>query len=242
MPPSTEHGADGTPPETAGHGGVLRLAVYHPLRVWVDSLETLLAPRWDVEVVTAHSSQSWVRHAAQAGRADIVLLHVDAGGPPIADTVAELRKFSSTVAVVGLSESEDPRLVVEAVRAGVRGWVQPTASADHLVALLHGVARGETWIPPRLLSGVLDALTASQETRAELGEALAGLSGRELEILGCLVQGMTRPEIAERYVLSTHTVRTHINNLLRKLDVHSTLAAVALARQAGLPERLPDPR
>jgi DNA-binding NarL/FixJ family response regulator len=178
-----------------------------------------------------------VRHAAQAGRADVVLLYVDVSGPALADTVGELRKFSSTLAVVGLSESDDPRLVVEAVRSGVRGWVEPTASADHLVAVLHGVARGETWIPPHLLTGVLDALTASQDSRAELGEALAGLSTRELEILGCLVQGMTRPEIAERYVLSTHTVRTHINNLLRKLDVHSTLAAVALARQAGLPDQ-----
>ncbi len=228
--------------ETASREKALRLAVYHPLRVWVDSLETLLAPRWDVEVVTAHSSQSWVRHAAQAGRADIVLLHVDAGsaGTELAETVAELRKGSPSLAVVGLSESEDPRLVAAAVRAGIRGWVQPTTWADHLVTLLHGVSRGETWIPPHLLTGVLDTLTASQDTRAELGEALAGLSARELEILACLVQGMSRPEIAERFVLSTHTVRTHINNLLRKLDVHSTLAAVALARQAGFPEKTSD--
>jgi DNA-binding CsgD family transcriptional regulator len=48
---------------------------------------------------------------------------------------------------------------------------------------------------------------------------------------------MSRQEIADRYVLSTHTVRTHINNLLRKLGVHSTLAAVSIARQVGLPEQ-----
>lgn len=63
---------------------------------------------------------------------------------------------------------------------------------------------------------------------------IGSLSAREIDILSCLVEGMSRQDIADRYVLSTHTVRTHINNLLRKLDVHSTLAAVSIARQVGL--------
>jgi DNA-binding CsgD family transcriptional regulator len=54
--------------------------------------------------------------------------------------------------------------------------------------------------------------------------------------------GMSRQEIAERYTLSPHTVRTHINNVLHKLDVHSTLAAVSIARRMGLTEGLPQQR
>jgi DNA-binding NarL/FixJ family response regulator len=203
----------------------------------VDSMESLLRDRWDVDLVAAHTSTNWVTHAVMTGRADLLVLYLAEADHTLADTLADLRRVNPRLKVVGLSDSTDPRLIVGAVRAGVRGWLEPTVSVDHLVATLHGVARGETWIPPRLLTSVIDALLTAQETREELGSALKALSAREVDILCCLVQGMSRQEIADRYVLSTHTVRTHINNLLRKLGVHSTLAAVSIARQVGLPEQ-----
>jgi DNA-binding NarL/FixJ family response regulator len=121
------------------------------------------------------------------------------------------------------------------VRAGARGWVSQATSFEHLLRVIHGVSRGETWIPPRLVSGLLDSLLSAEETRQQESEVLALLSARETEVLNCLAQGLTRQEIAQRYFLSPHTVRTHINNVLRKLDVHSTLAAVSIARRIGLP-------
>jgi len=221
--------------------GVLKVALHHPMRIWVDSMESLLRDRWDVDLVAAHTSTNWVTHAVMTGRADLLVLYLAEADHTLADTLADLRRVNPRLKVVGLSDSTDPRLIVGAVRAGVRGWLEPTVSVDHLVATLHGVARGETWIPPRLLTSVIDALLTAQETREELGSALKALSAREVDILCCLVQGMSRQEIADRYVLSTHTVRTHINNLLRKLGVHSTLAAVSIARQVGLPEQREHP-
>lgn len=217
--------------------GVLRVALHHPMRIWVDSMESLLKSRWDIDLVAAHTSTNWVTHAVMTGRADILVLFLQEADHTLADTLADLRTVNPRLKVVGLSDVDDPRLVVGAVRAGVRGWVEPTVGLEQLVETLHGVARGETWIPPRLLTPVLDALLTAQEAREELGTALSALSAREVDILSCLVQGMSRQEIADRYVLSTHTVRTHINNLLRKLGVHSTLAAVSIARQVGLPEQ-----
>ena len=216
---------------------VLKVALHHPMRIWVDSMESLLQSRWDVDLVAAHTSTSWVTHAVMTGRADILVMHMSEAGNALADTLADLRTVNPGLKVVGLADSDDPRLVIGAVRAGVRGWVESTVGLDDLMATLHGVARGETWIPPRLLTPLLDALLTAQEAREELGSALKALSAREVDILSCLVQGMSRQEIADRYVLSTHTVRTHINNLLRKLGVHSTLAAVSMARQVGLPEQ-----
>ncbi len=226
-----------TPGDPPAGVDVLRVALHHPMRIWVDSMESLLQSRWDVELVAAHTSTSWVTHAVMTGRADLLVMYVSEAGNTLTETLADLRTVNPTLKVVGLGDDDDPRLVVGAVRAGVRGWVEPTVSLEDLMATLHGVARGETWIPPRLLTPVLDALLSQQETREELGSALKALSAREVDILSCLVQGMSRQEIADRYVLSTHTVRTHINNLLRKLGVHSTLAAVSIARQVGLPEQ-----
>lgn len=216
---------------------VVRVALHHPQQVWVDSLERLLEPRWDVEVVVAHTSATWVCHAVMTGRVDVILLHLTSADPGLTDLLAGLRRGNPELQAVGLSDSTDNHVLVSAARAGVRGWVEPTSSTEHLVKVLQGVVMGETWIPPTLLTPVMATLLESEETREEANSVMSTLSPREEDVLSCLVQGLSRQEIAERYVLSPHTVRTHITNLLRKLDVHSTLAAVYLARQAGLVER-----
>ncbi|HSE10900.1 MAG TPA: response regulator transcription factor [Nocardioidaceae bacterium] len=192
----------------------------------------MLSPRRDIQVVTAHTADSWVRHAVVNKRVDVLLMHVDPPGTILHTELAELMAASPGLGVVAMSESRDQGLLRDAVRAGVRGWVEPTTALEHLVRVLHGVARGETWFPPALMSSVLDALL--HEEALEDDSALCALSMREREVLACLVGGLSRQEIAVKLSISPHTIRTHINNLLRKLDVHTTLAAVSIARQAGL--------
>ena len=216
--------------------GVLRVVIAHPMRTWVDGLESLLAPRPDIEVVLAHTKPAWVHNAVTNGSVDILLTHVAPPGRDLKATVAGLVTRNDRLGVVALTDSRDPELLTAAMSAGVRGWVEPTTSPDHLVRVLHGVARGETWYPPALLTPVIDSLLEDRESRDRTQAELATLSARELEVLGCLARGMSRPEIAVELTLSPHTVRTHINNLLHKLDVHSVLAAVAIARQAGVLE------
>ena len=213
---------------------VIRLAVTHPMRAWVDALERLLEPRWDIDVVVAHTSPEWVRHAVLTGKVDLLLVHLEPPANGVFNMLTGLFEADPRLSVVGLSDSQDRILLSMAIRAGVRGWVEPTASVDHLVQVLHGVAQGESWFPPRLMTPVLDLLLDARETREQATSVVSSLSTREVEVLRCLAQGMSRHEIAELYVLSPHTVRTHINNLLRKLGVHSTLAAVSIARQVGL--------
>jgi DNA-binding NarL/FixJ family response regulator len=200
----------------------------------VDGLERMLVPRCDIEVVTAHQSFSWIRHAVVAGGADVLLAHVALPEEVFRQELTELFERAPDLAVVAMSESRDERLLGAAVRAGVRGWVEPTTSANHLVRVLHGVARGETWFPPALMTSVLDSLLEANIAGVKEDSVLSTLSGRERTVLACLVQGLSRQEIAKQLCVSPHTVRTHINNLLHKLDVHTTLAAVSIARRAGL--------
>jgi DNA-binding NarL/FixJ family response regulator len=213
----------------------IRVALLHPMLAWLDALEVLLEPRPDIEVVGAHTAADWVRHAVAANQADVLLLHVDHASVDGPAEIRANRDQRPDLGVVAISDSADTSLVTSCVRAGARGWVSQATSFEHLLRVIHGVSRGETWIPPRLVSGLLDSLLSAEETRQQESEVLALLSARETEVLNCLAQGLTRQEIAQRYFLSPHTVRTHINNVLRKLDVHSTLAAVSIARRIGLP-------
>lgn len=163
---------------------------------------------------------------------DILLLSVelDAG-----EALALARYALATqpaMHVVAISAREGESHVAEAVRAGVSGWVSKSGSVDHLLAVIHGTLAGETWIPPKLLTGVIEGLRSEYHEAAEQARLLDTLSTREKQVLRGLMSGRTKDEIAAQLYLSRNTVRTHIQSTLKKLDVHSSLAAVALARRA----------
>jgi DNA-binding NarL/FixJ family response regulator len=212
----------------------LRLALLHPQRIWAETLEDMLRSRPGIEVVMTHTTYEWTRGAVARGDVDLALVGLD-GSDVVPAQLAGLRQAWPGLAMVVISDSTDPDLIAATVRVGVRGWVRPFASIELLVQTMHGVRDGETWLPPDVATVVLESLLDAEQTRATSRRAISKLSERELEILDCLAQGMTRDEIGRHYRLSPHTVRTHINHVLHKLGVHSTLAAVALANKSQIP-------
>ncbi|MFJ8083701.1 LuxR C-terminal-related transcriptional regulator [Streptomyces sp. NPDC096205] len=148
--------------------------------------------------------------------------------------VAQVRTTHPGVRTVVLAEKDDPRRAALALQAGASGWVAKDCSLSRLLTVIRGVLRDETHLPPALLTGVLRELTAARKHRTESERLVESLTPREREVLRCMVAGLGRKAVAERLFLSPHTVRTHMQNVLGKLGVHSTLAAVALARRAGV--------
>jgi DNA-binding NarL/FixJ family response regulator len=199
------------------------------------SFAEVLACRLDAEpqihafAATTIAQARWVLDQHEV---DVLLLSVelDAG-----EALALARYALATqpaMYVVAISAREGEAHVAEAVRAGVSGWVSKSGSVDQLLAVIHGALAGETWIPPKLLTGVLEDLRSEYREVAEHARRLDTLTTREKEVLQCLMSGRTKDEIAAQLYLSRNTVRTHIQSTLKKLDVHSVLAAVALARRA----------
>ncbi|MBM7772826.1 two-component system nitrate/nitrite response regulator NarL [Actinokineospora baliensis] len=172
-------------------------------------------------------------------RPTIITVEPEAARVPLPELVASLRAAAPEARLVALTGSKDPDRALAAARLGVDAWVSKASGMAHLVEVLRGVARGDAWFPPRLLGTVLRGLRADR-TRSGDGP-LDALSGREREVLVCMVDGMRGPEIAERLGLSTNTVRTHTHSVYAKLGVHSRLQAVSAARAAGLLPRAKDP-
>lgn len=135
---------------------------------------------------------------------------------------------------VVLATVDDPHRAVRALQAGAVGWVAKDSSLARLLVVVRGVLRDETHLSPTLLTGVVRELTSARRDRTESERLVGTLTPREEEVLRCMVAGLGRQAVAERLYLSPHTVRTHMQNVLGKLGVHSTLAAVAVARRAGI--------
>ena len=165
---------------------------------------------------------------------DMVLLELDVNGDDGIRFVREARAEQPDLRIIAVTASKDDNRVVEAVRVGISGWVPKDEPIEHLVSVVDGVLRGETWIPPRLLTHVLAELFSAQREASGLTRRLTTLSKREREVLDCLTRGMQKDEIARQLCVSRNTLRTHIQNILGKLGVHSILAAVALARRAEI--------
>ncbi|MFP8887686.1 LuxR C-terminal-related transcriptional regulator [Streptomyces mangrovi] len=235
----------------------IRVLVVDDHRIFAESLAAALAVEQDVEVAAAGSGPAALRTleraAADGRRFDVLLIDADLGAavpaaaasppdPAAAASaaaggialVSRVRTDHPEVRTVVLAERDDPRRAAAALQAGASGWVAKESSLSRLLHVVRGVLRGETHLPPALLTGVLRELTATRRHRTESERLVESLTPREHEVLRCMVAGLGRKAVAERLYLSPHTVRTHMQNVLGKLGVHSTLAAVALARKAGV--------
>jgi two-component system, NarL family, response regulator LiaR len=96
------------------------------------------------------------------------------------------------------------------------------------------VCRGHAWFPPEMLGAILSELRDDVRRAREEGDPLAVLSPRERDVLAGMAEGKRGRQIAEELMISTETVRTHTRSIFSKLDVHSRLEAVRVARAAGL--------
>ncbi|MFF3020871.1 LuxR C-terminal-related transcriptional regulator [Streptomyces sp. NPDC057939] len=234
----------------------IRVLVVDDHRIFAESLAAALAAEPDVDVSAAGSGPAAARclerAVAEGRRFDVMLVDADLGaaagtlpaqrepgsGPPPGPDgialVAGVRVTHPGVRTVVLAERDDPRRAALALQAGASGWVAKDCSLSRLLAVIRGVLREETHLPPALLTGVLRELTAARKHRTDSERLVESLTPREHEVLRCMVAGLGRKDVAARLFLSPHTVRTHMQNVLGKLGVHSTLAAVALARRAGV--------
>ncbi|MBP0455745.1 response regulator transcription factor [Kitasatospora sp. RG8] len=159
------------------------------------------------------------------------------GAAPAPDGItllARIRRNHPGLRAVVLATADDPHRAARALHAGATGWVAKESSLARLLSVIRGVLRDETHLPPALLTGVIRELTTARRDRTESERLVDTLTPREKQILRCMVAGLGRQAVAERLYLSPHTVRTHMQNVLGKLGVHSTLAAVAVARRAGI--------
>jgi DNA-binding NarL/FixJ family response regulator len=199
--------------------------------VFADALQARLSREPDLAPVTVAYTAAEAR-AKVGSQPAIVLLDVALGDDSGLDVAESIREISPGTRVVILTATESVADVVTGLTRGVRGWLPKTIDTEYLVTVIRGVYAGEAWLAPDLLGRVLTDLVARTSTPQP--DPLSVLTAREREVLQCMVDGLTRAEIAERLHLSVNTVRTHTQNLIAKLGAHSTLESVALALRTGL--------
>jgi len=210
----------------------LRILVVDDHRVFAGALATVIDAQPDITVVGTCDSVEAAERDTTALDPDVVVLDVDLGGEDGIELARRLRERDPLLRVVVLTGHQRVPVASAAVRAGASAFLAKDASVEELTAAIRGAARGESWIPPDLLTGVLQELQAPAAPRSPEAELLGRLTDRERDVLDCMVEGMDRATTARRLFMSVNTVRTHTRKILSKLEVHSSLEAVAVALRA----------
>ena len=165
---------------------------------------------------------------------DVALLDADL---PNCDGIRATEQISLRVPgcrVIVFSGQQDERVLVQALEAGASGYLSKESPLIDLIEATRAVHRGEALVPPRMLGALLQRLIHRRRERDDALRRLAGLTRREREVLALLAQGADNDGIAQQLVISPETARTHIQNVLGKLAVHSRLEAAAFVIQNGI--------
>jgi len=167
-------------------------------------------------------------------RPDVVLMDVRM---PVLDGIAATRELVAAGAptrVLVLTTYDEDEVVYRALAAGASGFLLKAARPDQLVDGVLAVAAGDSLLAPAVTRRLIQQYVAGPPPGAGATTHFAALTPRELEVVKLIAGGHSNRDIAERFVVSEATVKTHVNRILAKLDAHDRVQIVVRAYETGL--------
>jgi DNA-binding NarL/FixJ family response regulator len=213
----------------------LRLLLVDDHALFREGLISLLSYQDDFTVVGEAEDAESALVQAHALEPDIVLMDIELPGEDGVIATQRLTMEMPAITVVMLTVRDDSQTLFEAIKAGAQGYLIKNVRTRELLELLRGLARGEAAISRRMAGRILEEIRGQTE-QFGLDEEL---TARELEVLELVAGRLSNAEIADRLVISEHTVKNHMKSILSKLHLHNRHQAAAYGVARGW---LPRPR
>jgi DNA-binding NarL/FixJ family response regulator len=223
--------ADAVPNSKTGISktGMIRVLLVDDHQVVRRGLRTFLEIQDDIEVVGEAADGSEGVARAEELKPDVVLMDVKMPGTDGIEALRKLRELANPAKVLIVTSFTEQRTVVPALRAGASGYVYKDVDPEALAGAIRSVHAGHVLLQPE----VAGALLAQDAPSNGTGRG-STLTEREREVLGLIADGRSNREIARALVLSEKTVKTHVSNILMKLDLADRTQAALWAVRHGL--------
>jgi DNA-binding NarL/FixJ family response regulator len=212
----------------------IRVLIADDQRVVREGLEMVLGLLPGIEVVGSAGDGLEAVDLAASLHPDIVLMDLRMPRCDGVEATRMLREREPEIKVVVLTTYADDRSVLDALRAGARGYLTKHAGGAQIREALEQVADNRAIIDPAVQHHLIDAIAAVPAGPGHAPGLPAGLTPREAEVLALIAEGLSNAEIADRLVVSEGTVKSHINHLFAKIDARDRAQAVSYAYQHGL--------
>jgi DNA-binding NarL/FixJ family response regulator len=202
----------------------IRILIIEDNRVLRDGLTLMLNGRSDMHVVGTIGSGNHVLLKASATKPHVILLDVGLKNVNEVSVIESVRKSVPDAKVIGMGLVPTQQDVVEFVGAGASGFILKDASVQDFLRTIQLVVRGEKVLPPSLTDSLFSHVVELALTKRKGPSAGAvRMTKREREIIVLIADGLSNKEIAQRLNVATHTVKSHVHNVMEKLALHTRL-------------------
>ena len=197
-------------------------------------IKALLSRQSDFDVIGEAADGFTGIKLVEQMRPDIVLLDLDMPVMNGRETLAQILSSNPQQTVVMLTVSEDNDDLTECMRIGARGFLLKNINADFLLDSIRKAVDGDNVFSPEMTTRIVQSLISHASPRTD--HLLSTLTPREMEILGYLAAGHSNKVIARHLDLAESTIKVHVQNILRKLNLSSRVQAAVYAVQHKVPQ------
>jgi DNA-binding NarL/FixJ family response regulator len=209
-----------------------RVLLIEDNRLLREGIAAMLDDQGDFEVVAVAEDGDAIENLRKSGRTpDVVLLDLGLERANSLQLMAVLQAQLPAARIIAMDILPEQVAIVEFVKAGGSGFILKSASVQEYVGTIRAVARGEKVLPAMLTASLFTQIVESAlESEQGIPESAIQLTQREKEVVDLISEGLSNKEIATRLHIATHTVKSHVHNILEKLTLSSRLQIAAFAR------------
>jgi DNA-binding NarL/FixJ family response regulator len=212
----------------------IRVLLVDDHQLLTGALSQMLALERDIEVVGVAGTVNDARAMARE-RLDVVLMDYRLPDGTGAEATRAIKSRWPGARIVMLTALNDDETILESIQAGADGYLTKDRAVEDVVSAVRAAHAGETLLPRSVIMGIAQRVAAARDRGTERRQ-IEPLTPRELEVLRALTEGLSTPEICDQLFIAPNTLRTHVQNIMGKLRVHSKLEAVAFALRHRLVE------
>ncbi|WP_310556481.1 response regulator transcription factor [Flavobacterium sp.] len=216
---------------------IIRIHLADDHQVLIDGILAVLKTNRNFEVVGFSLNGENLVDRVAKNKADILVMDINM---PEKDGIQVLREFNEkgfTCRVIVLSSYDDVKLIKEVIKLGASGYLTKQCAGENIVDAITTVANGNQYFSETIKDKIFNILTGnSQNQTPDSSEIIASITSRELEILGLISKEKSGKDISEQLHISTNTVETHRKNLMKKINVKSSIGLVMFATKHNLIE------
>jgi DNA-binding NarL/FixJ family response regulator len=209
----------------------IRVAIIDDNRLVREALTAMLNRLTDIRVVSSDVADS---ASLAETKPDVLLLDVGLRDQDSLRVAATLRQENPDAKIIVMDLLPVNEEIMEYVNAGVSGFVLKDASFDEFLTTIRSVAAGTKVLPPRMTESLFSQIAREVDGQepAQVLEAVR-MTPREREVIDLIGEGLSNKEIAQRLNIATHTVKSHVRNVMEKLALHTRLQIAAYSHREG---------
>ena len=226
---------DVRPPARPSAPRQIRVLLVDDHRLIPESLARVLGAEADMRIVGIAGSVAEAKEIANAEPLDVVLMDYRLPDGTGVDATRAIKARWPSARVVMLTGVDDDETLLESIQAGADGYLTKDKALEDVVQTVRLAYAGATLLPRSVIVTIARRVAEARDRQAEQ-MPIEQLTPRELEVLRALTDGLSTPEICKRLFITPNTLRTHVQNIMGKLHVHSKLEAVAFALRHRLVE------